>query len=241
MFSNYTFENYKSHANKKKENNFSFKSLNFLNEDSCKNSSFTTFIIYVLTVFLLIFFTIIIYKTNKNKAIDSEQDLVMCENCTPIQRIAKLVGIKIKNETYIKDLATVERIASMLLKTYNPYYTDSELSVAIKELRTTQQMHTSTNIDEKQLVSYRNTFNGIYDTKKFFIGVILLILFTFITFILIWIYLKIAFIFYNGYKLENKIKILEIKSLEFRKMMTIICRQLIEPTCQNSSDYVSTH
>jgi hypothetical protein len=200
-----------------------FCSLNDKNVKSmiCMNNLLTC-ACFSLVIFIFLLATVIILKKFKTE----NQNFISCKNCSSLQRLEKLAGLKTESN---KELPTFDEIASLLIKTYNPYYSEPNENQSMFSNSTLISALLNTTTTTASFVTKTSPAH-VSIAKKIFITLALITLFTFLIFIIFWIYLKIALIVYDGYKLENELVQLDIKSLEYRKMLTSMSRQLVNPS-----------
>ena len=123
----------------------------------------------------------------------------ICYNCTPLKRFKTLIEV-IETENKFYNIEINKTL-------------DTEINTTTKNL-TTISMNTN---DKK------TSF-----LKIIFISLALILMFTFLISIIVWLYLNIAIIMCDARKINKKIARNELKLLEYRQMITTMCRNIIE-------------
>ena len=170
-----------------------------------KSNSFTVYYIGIAIISLLVLILMIQRITGSKKICE---DALNCDASLPFEEFKELIMIS-------NEMKRTQKMPKEIFKTNE--------NKTLKELNITTKITPSTKTQNKQ-----NAKHSI--VKLIFLCVSLIILFTFLISIIVWLILKIAIIFYESYKLHKEIEKNESKSLEYRKMLTIMCRELIDPS-----------
>jgi hypothetical protein len=126
----------------------------------------------------------------------------ICYNCSPLKRFKTLID-EIDNENKFFETEINKTL---------------EIQINTTTIRLTQTTTTtaSKSSDKTPLA------------KIVFISLALSVIFTFLISIIVWVYLKIAIIIYDTCKTDSRLEKNELKSLEYRRMLTTMSRKLIE-------------
>lgn len=171
---------------------------------------------YTLFIFLVTFF-IFIVKWSYDSSIQLRHNLFLCLNCSTTEKSKLFSKFVSKNSSQIEESIVEEVFLNMFLETSNSTKTVL-FTKQTKKHEDLKKMHNNAEANSEHIkeMTYRQIM--IITT----LGMLIIMTIVFI----LWIFLKIFFIIYDGYICKKKLKHLELLELKHKKILTLCCKRI---------------